>query len=467
MPTVPPGTAAPRSDPDVLVVGAGIVGLFCAYYLRRGGASVTVTERGPIGGSQSCSYGNTGFVGTQGSVPLAEPGVPAQGLRWLLNPQSPFYIKPRLDPDLLRWLWLFRRACTEEKAKAGYAVLLELKKRSLQILREVCASGPLADSFVTPGLLVACKTPEEFQKVSRSVPRAIASGVPMRILSPADLAELEPDTAFDIAGAVCNDEGAALHVPEFVTELGRELARIGVQFCPDTEVTGFDAGSASAGRSIRQVRTSRGDFRPGEVVIAAGAWSAACVRQLGVRLQLQPAKGYSVTVKPAHGGPRRPVLLSEGKVALMPLGDRLRIGGTLELSGLDSAVSARRVAGIMATVREFLPGLDTGETLETWSGFRPCSPDGVPYLGRAESYRNLTIACGHGHVGMGLAPASGELIAQLVAGQPTDFDPAPFRIGRYRGRALRGGALRGGTLRGRNRASAAVPQIGQLGGELT
>lgn len=416
----------------MFIVGGGIVGLFCAYYLRRGGLSVTVAERGPVGGPQSCSSGNTGFVGTQGSVPLAEPGVVAQGLRYLLNPQSPFYIKPRWDPGLARWLWLFRRACTPQQAQAGYQVLLRQKKRSLEILGEVCADGPLAGLFVTPGLLVACKTEAEFEKVAASVPHAVASGVPMRVLSPAELARLEPDAGFAVAGAVCNDEGAALLVPEFVAGLGQELASMGVQVWPGTEVTGFEAGPAGGGRVIRRVRTSRGDVRAGEVVVAAGAWSAASLRPLGIRLPLEPARGYSVTVSTASGGPRRPVLLSEGKVALMPQGEQLRIGGTLELSGLDLKVSARRVEGIMATVRDFLPGLDLGQDVpQAWSGLRPCSPDGLPYVGRIGSFANLSVACGHGHVGMGLAPASGELLAQLLTGQAASSDPAALRPGRY------------------------------------
>jgi D-amino-acid dehydrogenase len=175
-------------------------------------------------------------------------------------------------------------------------------------------------------------------------------------------------------------------------------------------------------------------LRPGETVIAAGSWSAQCARMLDLRLRLQPAKGYSITIAAPPGAPRRPVLLSEGKIALAPLGDRLRIAGTLELSGLDTAVSGSRVNGIRQTVRSYLPGLDQAHTLETWCGLRPCTPDGLPLLGRAERYRNLSIACGHGHVGMGLAPASGKLIAQLVCGEQPDADLAPLSIERSRRR---------------------------------
>jgi D-amino-acid dehydrogenase len=450
------------ADPDVLVIGAGIVGLFCAYFLRRAGASVTVVERGPAGGPQSCSYGNTGFVGTQGSVPLAEPGVPAQGLRWLLNPRSPFYIKPRLDPELARWLWHFRRACNERDAAAGFGVLLDLKQRSLAILREICGQNELrgagqpgsqlspgaprdpgldrlAAAFRADGLLVTFRSPAAFDKARASLPHLTGSGIPIRELAPGELDALEPGAEFDVCGALLNEEGAALAVPDFLAGLAGLLAGQGVRICEHTEVTGFEvAGTAGGGRRIERVRTTAGTLRPGHTVLAAGSWSVRCARQLDLGLRLQPAKGYSITVATPPGAPSRPVLLSEGKVALTPLGDRLRIAGTLELSGLDRSVSAGRLAGIRQTVSAYLPRMAPSPTLETWCGLRPCTPDGLPFLGPAEGYRNLAVACGHGHVGMGLAPASGRLIAQVIAGEQPDVDLTPLRPGRYRRRA--GGA---------------------------
>ncbi|OUC98777.1 FAD-dependent oxidoreductase [Streptosporangium minutum] len=434
MSAMPPPPAEPLlHDPDVLVIGGGIVGLFCAYHLRLGGSSVTVVERGPVGGPQSCSYGNTGFVGTQGAAPLAEPGVPAQGLRWLLNPESPFSIRPRWDGELLRWLWHFRRACNDEDANAAFRVLVDMKKRSLEILRELCAAGDLASAFTAQGMVLAFRTPEGFEKGCRSVPQAVENGVPLRVLGPGELRALEPDAEFDVCGALYNEEGAYLQVPGFVVEFARMLRGMGVEIRERTEVVGFEV----AGRTVERVRTTRGDLRPHETVIAAGTWSAECARKLDVGLTLQPAKGYSVTVKAPRNAPRRPALLSEGKVALMPLGERLRFGGTLELAGMDGTISRRRVDGILRTVRSYLPELEITETLETWSGFRPCTPDSLPFVGRAESYRNLSVACGHGHIGMGLAPAGGRLLAQIIAGERPDMDPAPFRVGRYGGRATR------------------------------
>lgn len=423
------------NQPDVIVVGAGAVGLFCAYYLRLAGANVTVVDRGQIGGEQSCSARNTGFVGTQGAAPLAEPGVLSQGVRWLASKQSPFSIRPRPSPALASWLWHFRKLCNEADARACFAVLLDLKRRSLEILREVCAAGDLAAAFTNQGMVVAFKTQQGFDKACRSLPQAVERGVPVRVLGTGELRELEPGVDFDIHGALFNAEGAALEVPGFLTAFAAALAAMGVRFAPRVQVTGFKVtANGAGGREISTVRTTGGDFAAGEVVIAAGAWSARCARLLGVGLALQPAKGYTVTVAAPPGAPRLPVLLSEGKVALMPLGGQIRFGGTLELAGLSTSVSPKRVEGIVATVRSYLPGLAIGADQQVWSGLRPCTPDSLPYVGRVRPYQNLSVSCGHGYIGMGLAPATGKLIAQVIAGQQPDIDPTPFRVGRFGGR---------------------------------
>jgi len=206
---------------------------------------------------------------------------------------------------------------------------------------------------------------------------------------------------------------------------------LGVEIHSQAEVVGFEV----AGRTITTVRTARGDFRPGEVVLTAGAWSAECARRLDVELALQPVKGYSVTVEAPPDAPRLPVLCAEARIAVAPLGDRLRLGGTLELSGMDTAIPAQRVEDIRRTVERYLPGLKCTTIVETWSGLRPGTPDSRPYLGRVDSYTNLTVACGHGHLGMGLAPFSGKLVAQIVTGQQPDVDLAPFRVDRFGGSA--------------------------------
>jgi D-amino-acid dehydrogenase len=389
-----------RDDPDVLVIGGGVVGLFCAYYLRRAGGSVVVVERDSIGGPRSCSHGNTGFIGTQGAAPLTE---------------GFFRIGGQIDDELRSWLSHLRSA---DNFRGGARQLLELKQRSLDILQNL----GLDSVFASTGVMLAFKTPQGFEKACRS-------GVPMRILVPDEIRALQPEVEFDIFGALYNQDGGFVHSPDFVLEFARLLMEMGVEICEQAVVSGFEV----KGARVSEVHTSRGEFRPQETVIAAGAWSARCARLLGIGLAQQPVTGYSVTVKAPHGAPRVPVLLSEGHVAVAPLGDRLRFGGVMELSGLEGGFAQSAVDELLHTVHAYLPRLEHSEDVEVWQGLRSCTPDSLPFLGRAEPLRNVSIACGHGHIGMGIAPVSGRLIAQLLAGEPTEMDLEPFRIGRYEG----------------------------------
>ncbi|MGX1775902.1 NAD(P)/FAD-dependent oxidoreductase [Nocardia brasiliensis] len=422
-------TAPPvRDDPDVVVVGGGVAGLFCAYHLRRAGAAVTVLERGALGGPQSCSSGNTGFVGTHGAAPLAEPGMRSWRSLAMLHPDAPFHVRPRADRELLRWLGHFGRACTPSAAAAGFRTLAAMKRRSLEILHELCVSESIAGTFAAPGIILTYRTAQGFSVAREGVARSVANGIPLRVLEPGELDELEPRTRFAVHGALYNPEGAYLRVPEFVLEFGRLLRALGVEIREYTELTGC---AITAGK-ISRLSTTRGDLRPGAVVLTAGAWSTECARMAGVELPLQPIKGYSVTMDMPPNGPSRPVLLSEGRVALVPLGDRLRIGGTLELTGTRNTISDRRVRNMLRTVRDYLPDLEQTHTHETWSGLRPSTPDGVPVIGRAGP-GNLIVAAGYGHIGMGLAPAGGELVAHLLAGETPVTDPVPLRPNRFGG----------------------------------
>lgn len=338
------------TSPDALVIGGGVVGLFCAYHLRLAGASVAVVERGPIGGPQSCSSGNTGFLGTHGAA------VPA---------------------------------------------LLDLKRESLAMLRELGLS-----SFAEPGMILAYCTEQGFEEACRGLPALVARGVPMRVLEAGELSTMEPAVAAH--GAVYNEEGAYVRVPEFLHEIGKVLTGMGVELHQDTEALDIEV----AGRAVRSVRTTRGDFQPAEMVLAAGVWSVGLAGKLGVQLPVEPVRGHAFTVN----GPvlRRPVTLGEAVLALAPTGAGFRVGGGRERVGFDSTVSRQQVDSMLQTVRQHLPGLGNPEPTEVWTGLRPSTPDGMPIIGRMKGYENVSIACGHEHTGMGLAPAGGRLLAERV-----------------------------------------------------
>ncbi|MEO6703502.1 MAG: FAD-dependent oxidoreductase [Jatrophihabitantaceae bacterium] len=414
------------ADPNVLVIGGGIAGLFCAYFLRQAGHSVTLVERMTIGDPRGCSSGNTGFVGI-GGAPMAGPGTLGNGLRSLLRPDDRLAVPPTLDPDRLRWLLRLRRAGSQDEVRRVAAVMLEMKRRSLEILREARDSTGPGTGFSATGMVQAYKSPASFARARQAVPVAVAGGVPLRVLSPEELRAIEPDCDFDIAGALYNDSGGFMHAPDFAIAFAEVLAGLGVQLLDNCAVLGFEARDGS----VLRVVTDAGVLHPDEVVLAAGSWSGALARQLDIRLPVQPVRGYAVTVERPRNGPRGPVHLVEGTVAVRALGDRLRFAGDLTLAGMSRSISRRRVARLVRTVREHLPSLTWDPKPQVWVGLRPCTPDSLPLIGRAPGWRNLSIAAGHGHNGMGLAPVAGQLLAQLLDGKPTAMDASPLRVGRY------------------------------------
>jgi D-amino-acid dehydrogenase len=408
------------------VIGGGVAGLWCAYFLRLAGHSVTVLDRSTVGDPVACSYGNTGFV-ANGGVPLAGPGALRDGLRSVLRPDDRLAMPPTLDRGRLHWLWQLHRAGRSEQVQRSAALMMEFKRRSLEILHELRVSDQPHPNFTAAGVVQAYRTAEAFARVRQALPRAVASGVRLRVLEPEELRTLEPDVDLAIAGALYNEGGGFLRVPHFVLSLARTLSEMGVHLVENCTVAGFEV----SGRTVVGLRTDLGDFRPREIVVAAGSWSAALARMLDVDLELQPVRGYTITVRRPDNGPRGLIHLVEGTVAVRPFDDELRYGGDMVLAGMNTTISRRRVARVLRTVHEHLPAMQRTETVQVWSGLRPCTPDSLPFIGRAPAYANVTVAAGHGHNGMGLTPVGGLLVAQLLDGSPPAMDLAPFRLDRY------------------------------------
>ena len=415
-----------RYEPDVLVVGGGVAGLWCAYFLRLAGHTVTVLDRNAVGDPVACSSGNTGFV-ANGGVPLAGPGVVGKGLFSVLRPDDRLALPPTLDRRRLRWVWELHRAGSADQVQRSAALMMEFKRRSLEILHQLRVSDQPHPDFIPTGVVQAYKTADAFARARQALPRAVASGIRLRVLDRDELRALEPDTEFDIAGALYNEGGGFLRVPSFVVSLAQTLTEMGVDLVEDCTVEDFEL----SGRTAVGVRTNLGSFRPREVVVAAGSWSTTLARLLDLELQLQPVRGYTVTVRRSDNAPRGLVLLVEGTVAVRPFQDQLRYGGDMVLTGMDSSISRRRVARVLRTVHAHLPAMERTEVLQVWAGLRPCTPDSLPFIGRAPSYDNVTVAAGHGHNGMGLTPVGGLLVAQLLEGSTPAMDLAPFRLDRY------------------------------------
>ncbi|GIX48558.1 MAG: D-amino-acid dehydrogenase [Candidatus Tectimicrobiota bacterium] len=412
---------------DVLVIGGGVIGLCCAYFLAQRGYRVTVLEKARLG--SGCSYGNAGLIVPSHSVPLAAPGVLGKGLRWLLNPESPLYLKPRLDGQLWAWLWRFCRACTARHRQRAMPLLRDLHLASLRLYSELAALEGMDFGLAQRGLLTVCRTPQGFAAAREEAHLLQGIGLEAHPLSAAEVQQHEPRVAFRTVGGVFYPQDAHLDPARFVQALARHLAARGVALQEATEVFGFD----TVGSRLTRVKTTRGDFAAEEVVLAGGAWSPQLARLLDLRLLMQPGKGYSLTVRRPPAAPRTPLMLAEARVAVTPMDNVLRFAGTLELAGFDFSLSRRRLAAICRAVPAYMPALvvERLALVEIWRGWRPCTPDGLPYLGRTRRYANLTIATGHAMLGVSLGPITGLLVAQLLSGEAPAVDLTLLRVERF------------------------------------
>jgi len=388
---------------------------------------VTVIDKGEL--CSGCSFANAGLITPSHCVPLAAPGTFAKVIKWTLNPNSPFHLKVRMDPELFTWLWKFYRACNKKHLKKSMPVIRDLSLASLDLFEQFAHEQGLDIHFKQKGLLMVYKTSKGFKEGVHEAKLVQSIGIEAEILSPAELTAREPTVATDMSGGVYYPQDAHIDPLKFVRKLAQNIEVNGGHIQTSTNVTGFDL----TGRNVTAVKTTRGDFSARQIVIASGAWSNALARRLNVKLPLQAAKGYSITVQRPKRCPALPLLLAEAKIAVTPLGELLRFGGTLELAGLDLSMNMRRINAILDKLPLYLPAVDSGdiERAELWCSLRPCTPDGLPYLGRPPQFDNLTIAAGHGMIGLSLGPITGKLVAQLVTNQKTSIDLQPLRIDRF------------------------------------
>jgi len=399
-----------------VVIGGGAVGVCTSWYFARRGWKVTLLDRGQVG--EGCSFGNAGLVVPSHSIPMAAPGVWQQGLRWMLRQDAPFRLRARADLELARWLWLFVRSCTDAHVERALPLLRALSFASLRLWRELAALPGFDFGFQQGGMLMAYRTQAAFAAAAREAERLRSHGVAAEVLDPPATVRLEPCLRGAIAGSVCFPDDAQLVPERFVKGLAQRAVGEGVDVVTSAEVLGFER---SNGR-LRAARTTAGAFDGDEFVLAAGASSHALARRLGLRLPVQGGKGYSVTFASSSWRPRRPLMLGEDRLAITPMGDRLRISGTLELGARDLSVDRRRALALLNAAGRWLEGVPTvPEGTDVWAGLRPCTPDGLPFVGRTRTVDNLTVATGHAMLGVSLAPITGWLVSQLASGDESEI----------------------------------------------
>ena len=413
------------NEPDVLVIGGGVIGVCTAYYAAKAGRKVTLVERGEI--CSGCSWGNAGWVVPSHCIPLAAPGVLKKALKWMWSSSSPFSIRPRLDWGLMGWLLAFAAACDENKVRTSIPILRDLTFASLDLFRVLYSLGGMGGGFNEGGSLMLFTTKRGLADGRRDAEILGESGIPSQEWDAPEILQREPSIVPAIAGGIFYPDDAHLSPGDFVDCLACACERQGVDIVRSTSVTGFHLEN----RQISAVRTAQGDFRPGSVVLAAGCESSTLARSLGINLPIQAGKGYSFSFPSSPVCPSRPLLLSEVKVAVTPFGNRVRFAGTLELAGLDYSVNQKRLNAIRESSSEYFVQELPSIMEEQWCGLRPCTPDGLPVISLVSEIRNLIVATGHAMLGMSLGPITGKLAAQLACHEQTDFDLSSLSIARF------------------------------------
>jgi D-amino-acid dehydrogenase len=389
---------------------------------------VTVVERGGPD-HDSCSLGNAGMIVPSHFVPLAAPGMVSLGLRMMWHPESPFYIKPRWDSDLMSWCWRFMRSSTRRHVERCAPILRDMHLASREGFEAMSAVLGGDIGLVQKGLLMLCQTQRALDEERHGASRARGLGVAAEVLSPEATARLDPAIRMNIAGAVYYPGDCHLSPNRFMASLTRWLQAHGAVFQWNTEVQGWNC----RGGTVQALQTAAGELSADAYVLAGGSWSPGLARGLGLKLPMQAGKGYSLTLPEPRQLPQLCSILSEARVAVTPMGQSLRFGGTMEMAGLDETINPARVHGIIRAASGYFPEFkfEDFKGVKPWRGLRPCSPDGMPYVGRPGGYRNLVVATGHAMMGLSLGPVTGRLTAELLTGETPSIDLGLLRPDRF------------------------------------
>ena len=409
----------------VVVIGGGIIGLCSAYYLRKEGHEVTVVDKSNF--SSGASYVNAGYITPSHIISLAAPGMITKGLKWMLNPASPFYVKPRLDPDFLKWAWAFKKSATQKKVNESMKVIRDINVLSRELYQEMKDSGDFDFHYEHKGLLMAYqhdKYGEEEWEVGK---KAMELGLKVENLSAAEVQKLQPNANLNVKGAVYYHSDAHMTPHDFMHQMLNYLKQNGVEILAEEEVKDIQVSN----QAITKLITDKREIQADEFVMAAGSWSPLLSKKLGIKMLLQAGKGYRINVA-RETGITLPTILIEAKVAVTPMQGLTRFAGTMEIGGINHKINPVRVNAIAQAGENYFSGrnITEQEKSEAQCGLRPLTPDGLPYIGQTEKCKNLTIATGHAMMGWSMGPVTGRLVAEIIGGEKASLDLASFKITR-------------------------------------
>jgi D-amino-acid dehydrogenase len=411
----------------VLIIGGGIIGLSSAYYLSKAGYDVTILDKGDL--TDNCSFGNAGMIVPSHFVPLAAPGMISQGIRWMFNSKSPFYVRPSLNPDLFSWGIKFLKNANTRHVERSAVPLTELSLLSKSLYQELASEPDFDFGLKEKGILMFYKTDKAAEEEAHLAQKGRELGLDMQVLNVAECLALQPELGLNVLGAVHYRCDAHLYPNHLMFSLLQYLVKKGVKIARNHEVTSIE----TTGGSITKVFTGDKAWAADHYIIAGGSWSPSVAKLVKIKIPLMPGKGYSFMVKEQQQRMQIPALLAEARVAITPMNGHLRYGGTMELDQINTRININRVQGIVNAIPQYFPDLhpELPAEKDIWYGFRPSSPDGLPYIGRSSKYNNLVIATGHGMMGLSLGPATGLLVSQVVNNTKTVIAIEPFSANRF------------------------------------
>lgn len=394
---------------EVVIVGGGIVGLCCAWHLHQAGMQVTIIDKGDF--TEGCSFGNSGMIVPSHFIPLASPGMIGKGLKWMFSKGSPFYIRPRLNLELAQWLWLFYRSASKKHVAECAPLLRDMHIEGREFYSQLNSSPGFNFNFDRKGILMMYQSAAGEHEEAETAEMAHELGIAANILSPYDLKVLDPGIAMNVRGAVHFPGDAHLAPYVLMQQLITSLRYSGVEFLGKSEVLGIDDKGVDG--AIISLKNNE-NIKAKHLVIATGTWSGLLMKKSGYKLPMQDGKGYSMTIHQPLGMPAVPAILTEARVAITPMGDSLRVAGTLEISGRDEKINPHKVKSILNAASNYYPELKVADPESVWYGYRPCSPDGMPYIGRLTKDSAIVLATGHAMMGLSLAPATGRMVREIV-----------------------------------------------------
>lgn len=410
---------------SVVVIGGGVIGLCSAYFLQNEGCQVTVVDSSTM--TSGASYVNAGYVCPSHFIPLAAPGVVKQGLKWMFDATSPLYIKPRIQSDFLKWLWAFNKSCSSSKVQQNSVHLRDFCLFSQNLFQEFNRNNEVDFSYEKKGLLMLCQTEHYLKKELKVLKRAKDLGISAKEISPSDLRLMEPNVEIDALGGIYFPDDHHATPSLFMESMKVFLRSKGVLIFNQEQVIDI----RSKYQRVESIITNQRSIHADAFVLAAGSWSAELLKKIDIKLLLQAGKGYAINSKQTKEI-NYPAILVEAKTAVTPMHGFTRFAGTMEIAGRSSSINIKRVESIARAVGRYYPSVKPSSTeLETASyGFRPLSPDGLPYIGKVSNYDNLILATGHAMIGWTLGPGTGKLVSELVMGHSTSLDLSMYHPSR-------------------------------------